>query len=163
MFSHGKRFKDTNYFITENGDVYRNGKKLKPYLGKKGYYQISLSNNNVRQTIRVHRLVAETYIPNPDNLPQVDHKDTNKLNNHYTNLEWVTNNENMLRAVNNQLFPNGEHKKTSVLSETDVIWIREKYISGHPSFGLRAMSRKYNVSSATIGKIIHYRTWKHIP
>lgn len=52
------------------------------------YYQITLSKNNIRIQYRVHRLVAEAFIPNPDNLPLINHKDENPLNNKVENLEW---------------------------------------------------------------------------
>ena len=65
----------------------RKEKILKPIYHKQ-YYQITLSKNNIRIQYRVHRLVAEAFIPNPDNLPQVNHKDENKLNNYVDNLEW---------------------------------------------------------------------------
>lgn len=55
---------------------------------KGGYYCVNLSKNNKVKTYLVHRLVAEAFISNPDNLPQVNHKDEDKTNNIYTNLEW---------------------------------------------------------------------------
>ena len=93
-----KRFRDTEYFVTENGDVYRNGKKRKTKIHKQGYIRITLTINGKQYTPLLHRLVAETYLPNPNNLREVDHLDFNKQNNHYSNLEWVTHSENMLRA-----------------------------------------------------------------
>ena len=64
-------------------------KKLKP--GKRGQYlKVTLSIDNVKHQVKVHRLVAEAFIPNPDNLPFVNHKDENKLNNCADNLEWCT-------------------------------------------------------------------------
>ena len=60
---------------------------LKTSHNHKGYQQICLTNNG-KHMAKIHRLVAETFIPNPDNLPQVNHIDKNKDNNHYSNLEW---------------------------------------------------------------------------
>lgn len=61
----------------------------KPHL-KNGYYQVNLSKSNVTKWISVHRLVALAFLPNPDSLPCVNHKDENKLNNRLDNLEWCT-------------------------------------------------------------------------
>lgn len=68
-------------------------KILKPEI-RTGYYAVNLSKNNKQKSKRIHRLVAETFIPNPDNLPQVNHKDENKLNNNVANLEWCDNTYN---------------------------------------------------------------------
>lgn len=65
---------------------------------RKGYLHIILYKNNKSKVGRIHRLVAETFIPNPENKPQVNHKDGNKLNNCVNNLEWVTNSENQKHA-----------------------------------------------------------------
>jgi hypothetical protein len=64
---------------------------MKPKHNNRGYAQISLYRNGKRHYFLLHRLVAEHFIPNPDNLPQVNHKDENKDNNHSGNLEWCTN------------------------------------------------------------------------
>lgn len=77
----------------------RDGFILKPYVNKKGYIRISLQQGKRSIKRRVHRLVAQAFIPNPYGLPQVNHKDGNKLNNSYTNLEWVTNTENRHHAM----------------------------------------------------------------
>jgi hypothetical protein len=166
MFSHGKRFKDTNYFITENGDVYRKWgdryKKLKPFINH-GYHRICLCVNNIKKKYRINRLVAECYIPNPDNKPIVNHIDSDKLNNHYSNLEWVTDRENKDHAIENGLYSKGEKNGRNILSEKQIIWIRQNYKKGDKELGSRPLSRRFNVSKGCIDGIIHYRTWKHIP
>lgn len=63
-------------------------------LNHKGYYKIPLYNNNKQKMCRVHRLVAQAFIPNPDNKSEVNHKDFNKVNNHVDNLEWTSGEEN---------------------------------------------------------------------
>ncbi len=63
---------------------------IKPNTTNKNYYFVVLCKNGIRNYCRVHRLVAETFIPNPDNLPCVNHKDENKQNNNVENLEWCT-------------------------------------------------------------------------
>lgn len=74
-------------------------KILKQRPDKKGYMRIDIKNNLGRKKYYgVHRLVAEAFIPNPDNKPQVNHKDGNKANNNADNLEWVTNGENQKHA-----------------------------------------------------------------
>lgn len=85
------------YFITKSGEIYsrrRRGflKKIRPNLGSNGYFRISLYPGNKLQSL--HRLLAETFIPNPKSRRCVNHIDGNKLNNDLINLEWVTYSEN---------------------------------------------------------------------
>ncbi len=88
-----------NYRIYNNGQIYSEKSKiyLKPSITN-GYYRICLYNNNNKQYYNIHTLVAQYFCENPDNKPIVNHQDGNKLNNHYTNLEWVTYTENTQHA-----------------------------------------------------------------
>jgi hypothetical protein len=96
------------YEINKKGDIrnIRTGKLCKPFVSEKGYLKVMLyktSRTNSKIPRRVHRLVAQVFIPNPENKPQVNHKDGNKQNNNDWNLEWVTNIENKEHAEKNNL------------------------------------------------------------
>lgn len=86
-----------NYKIDRQGNVYNSkGYRLKPETTNKGYLRVSLSDDErSHQRFSVHRLVAETYIPNPDNLPQVNHINENKTDNSVDNLKWCTQLDNL--------------------------------------------------------------------
>lgn len=79
------------YLISSEGVVFNQitGKSLKPVIGTNGYYHVTLCYG-VKEDASIHRLVAQAFVPNPDNLPCVNHKDENKLNNSVDNLEWCT-------------------------------------------------------------------------
>ena len=89
-----------NYRITSDGRVINKYDKEKVLDGcsKDGYLKVNLYNDGVGSSKRVHRLVAEAFIPNPDNKPDVNHKNGNKHDNCVDNLEWVTKSENMKHA-----------------------------------------------------------------
>lgn len=90
----------TDYLITEDGQVFSTKRKcyLKPSPNEKGYLQLVLCKEGIYKTFRIHRLVAENFIPNPENKPQVNHIDGDKSNNHISNLEWATASENVLHS-----------------------------------------------------------------
>lgn len=94
-----------NYIIYDNGDLYNKttGKMLGGSIRLSGYKQYRLSKNGEQQSFYAHRLVAEAFIPNPENLPIVNHIDGNKLNNDVTNLEWVSYSDNCKHAHENDL------------------------------------------------------------
>ena len=86
-----------NYSISEDGEIRNSkGKIIKGEISNNGYRRVSLSNNDVKhKKMSVHRLVAETYIPNPHNYPEVNHKNENKLDNNVNNLEWCSTLDNL--------------------------------------------------------------------
>jgi hypothetical protein len=153
-----KQYKDTPYYITEDGKVYRNGRELTGFITKKGYRMVAI----FRQKKYVHRLVSELYIENIENKPQVNHIDCNKLNNHYTNLEWVTNQENRNHAVLNGLQPVGEKCGQSKLTESDIKYIRDNYRPNHSQFSGVALSKKFDIGNSQISRIVNNTRWKHI-
>lgn len=93
---------EDKYTISSDGKVYsiRTGKFLKPRLSLDGYERVCLCDGPIKREYRVHRLVAEAFIDNPENLPQINHKDFNKLNNYISNLEWCTNYQNAHYSIN---------------------------------------------------------------
>lgn len=105
MFKPIKGFPD--YYISDKGEVWsaKSKKRLKQWRISHGYMRVELSNGgrHTRKQARVHRLVAEAFIPNPNNKPQVNHKNGNKSDNRSENLEWVTNAENAKHASKNGL------------------------------------------------------------
>ena len=79
-------------------------KEIKGSVDSKGYKYLDIRSQNAKlKCPKVHRLVAEAFIPNPDNLPQINHIDGNKRNNHISNLEWVSNKNNRIHAIENEL------------------------------------------------------------
>lgn len=85
-----------NYYVTEDGHIWSGwcGRYISEILTENGYRRVVLSKNNKYHNFLVHRLVAEAFIPNPENKPCVNHKDLNRENNCVENLEWVTYKEN---------------------------------------------------------------------
>ena len=102
-----------NYEIDENGKVFNieTNKELKGSIGEHGYKYYRLSHNNVKKMFYAHRLVAEYFLENPNNLPVVNHKDGNKLNNNVNNLEWVSYSQNVLHAYQSNLIKNCNKKE----------------------------------------------------
>ena len=92
------------YSITSDGRVFNNFKKqfVKPPKGKNGYLHVTLCYGN-KKDVLIHRLVAQAFVNNPDNLPVVNHKDENKLNNSAENLEWCTMKYNNNYGVSNKI------------------------------------------------------------
>lgn len=115
------------YAVTSCGKVwsYRNKKFLKPRKKNKGYLAVALCKDGTQKNYTIHRLVAEAYLPNPNNLPQVNHKDENKTHNYINNLEWISGIDNMNYGTRNERAGKAisEAKKKPVICvETGVIY-----------------------------------------
>ena len=87
---------------------------LKPATDNRGYFRCALSKNNILKTYKVHRLVAQAFIPNPNNYPQINHLDGNKKNNNAENLEWCTNSVNQIHAYSHNLNQGSRGKGTII-------------------------------------------------
>lgn len=94
-----------NYLISKDGKVYSTitNKFFNPSKTKDGYLKVALRGNGKSYYFRVHKLVAMTYLENPNNLSEINHKDFNRTNNNVDNLEWVSHNDNIeYSKINNR-------------------------------------------------------------
>ena len=144
--------------VSDDGRVrsnLRDGRILKTQLDKKGYVRVRVTIHGVKKTFKIHRLVAELYVPNPDNMPQVNHIDGDKTNNSASNLEWVSNYDNAQHAIANDLWGNvfeasrktNEARKTpiySIDSETGERRDFESVSEAERFFGTRHISDVLN-------------------
>ena len=130
---------DGTYSVSNYGEVRNNktGKLMKQNKNEKGYLRLGLRKNGKTKYMRVHRLVAQAFIPNPENKPDVNHIDFDKENNCVNNLEWVTCKEN-----NNHSF--GNRKCSNKINYKKVSNTGEKYISYYNGyFVVRIFGKKY--------------------
>ena len=132
---------DGLYEVSNIGNVrsIKKGIILKPATNKFGYQIVGLSKNGKRKEGKVHRLVAKAFIDNPDNKKQVNHKDGNKKNNSVDNLEWVTNQENVIHA-----FKTGVRKTIAIkVIETGIVYKGcgecARAINGNPADIMRCL------------------------
>lgn len=165
---------------------------MKPNTSKRfGYKRLTLTGyDGIQRIFTVHALVAKAWIPNPENLPQVNHKDTIKINCKVGNLEWCTAKYNMEHASQNGLLASGDrspmhtnpeiraygekngmytHPETRMpgekngnvkVTEEIVLAIRSDYASGH--FSYRKLVRKYPLSQTQIVRIIKRESWLYL-
>lgn len=132
------------------------GQSLKANQAKVGYYTVTLSKRCLCKMTYIHRLVATHFVQNIDNKKQVNHIDGNKLNNMYSNLEWVTNKENSIHAHKIGLTNNaGERNGQAKLSGRNVIRIRQ--LKG--KYSQMKMGEMFGVSASVIGLIHNNKLW----
>ena len=117
-----------------------------------GYRAVELCMNNNRYTVGIHRLVALTFIPNPENKPEVNHKDRNKSNNNVENLEWVTQSENVAHAYRHGVEPRPTHQDQPFQKEILDIIENKKY------FSIREASRQTGHKRDTIRRSLDLNT-----
>jgi len=126
------------------------GRAIKRGIDKKGYCRICLSSSGNCSTYKIHRLVAQAFIPNPLNLLEINHLSGNKQDNSTTNLEWSGRKENIQHAIKNNLYKHTPIK----LSNEDVQAIRNMYAAGSKSLGSNALSKMFGVSAPYIWRIV---------
>ena len=145
-----------DYTITDKGEVFHGKRPITGQPNSKGYLRVVIHSKKYF----VHRLVAQLFIPNPDNKPQVNHIDGNKLNNAVTNLEWVTNKENREHAVRNNLHAKGESCTYSKLTQEDVDYIRSRMTFRYNKGVAKELAERFNVTPEHINKIVRRDCWK---
>ena len=160
-------FKDINKFenkyqISNTGKVRnkKTGLYLKPKYNKKGYQYINLSINKYKSVKwYIHRLVGFHFIPNPENKPQINHKDGNPSNNNVENLEWCTNEENQRHAVLNNLHFQGENHKSSKFTNESILLLPKLVKIG---FNPTYINKLTGVAIQNLDKIFKGKTWRQL-
>jgi len=140
------------YMISNTGEV-KHKRTGRIMMGSKvnGYRFVNLNNdNNTKLNRLIHRLVAETFLENPENKPVVNHKDTNILNNHVDNLEWVTYKENMNTNETKQNLKIGKNSKNILQINIENGEIIDKF------YGASEVEEKTNISASLIWNICNY-------
>lgn len=155
-----------DYYITRDGELFKKGKRIKPIFHK-GYLRWILYNSKgERKNVKIHRLVAEVYIPNPENKPLVRHLNDNRFDNRVENLAWGTYEENRADALRNGKITDYKGKSNPMygkssfnnpnakLTQKDLILIEALVKQG---YGARYIYKNYfsdGVCEATISRKI---------
>lgn len=147
---------------------WRKEKYLKPRKNKssdKGYYlHVCLCNGSWQKNFKIHRLVAEAFIANPENKSDVNHKDGVKTNNIVSNLEWTTRSENCQHSCDTGLLVNvkGHEHGRQKLTEEQVRFIYLNHLKGKPraAFNANQLGREFNVNGRAILNIYRKESWK---
>lgn len=138
-------------------------KVLKYWIDTKGYPQVTLTKNGIQKKYSVHRLVAQSFIPNQEKKPCVNHIDSNRTNNKINNLEWCTYKENTAHSIKKGRFNGhlhglpGENNGRSKIKLEDVLFIRSTKMPLKQAANLLKINYKY------ASKIKTGRSWKHVP
>lgn len=152
------------YAIGDYGEVYRlkAGKGARPGIRtavSNGHYlKITLSRDNLARQFYVHHLVARAFLGPRNGSAQVNHKDGNKLNNHFLNLEYVSPQENTVHAFTLGLIRRaGEHNANAKLTQYQVAEIRESASAGVPR---KELAERFGVRRHTISQIVTGKRWR---
>jgi hypothetical protein len=155
------------YTIDRDGNIYSvwksKVKDMKTYVHRSGYRFVSLYRFGKQSTRKVARLILETFNPPPSSNLQVNHKNGIKDDDRWSNLEWVTPQENTIHARNvlkKGTDNKGEDNHWSKLTEKQVKEIRGKYKKG--IYGTYKLAKEYGVSRAAIQMIVQRKNWRHI-
>jgi len=153
-----KRYLDTRYYVSNQGDVFsmqKKGNLKKLSLVKRvGYPKVAIQYKGHRKDVNVHRLVAELFIPNPLNKRTVNHKDGIKSNNDVSNLEWATDSENQKHSYK-ELGHKGNGLKTFTYDEfVSVLQLLKEGISQ------AQVARIYGITRTSINYIVKKKSYQ---
>ena len=144
------------YAVTSCGKVwsYRSKQWLNPYPNKRGYLIVDLRDGERRKQARVHRLVAETFIPNPSGLDTVNHKDEVKTHNYVGNLEWMSNGDNVRYGTGSQRSAKSRQKPVYCI-EQDKYY--ESVTKAAEQFGVSSGGLSYALNHSGVYMGLHWR------
>ena len=152
------------YFITADGEIYRKRMPIKHpdrYLMAYASQLDEKRGKRRRQNIGVHRLVAKAWVgPAPFDGAVVRHRDGDSLHNHFTNLKWGTQAENIADAIEHGTFACGEKQYKAKLTEDNVREIKRRLRDQPQSF--RSLGKEFGVHAATISSIARGNNWRHV-
>lgn len=151
------------YEVSSTGEVYSiRGKRkaLKISKDKHGYCRVNLYKNKKAKVVFVHRVVATSFIENKENMPYVNHLNSNPCDNRVENLEWVTHQGNMDHMVKSGRTAKGEATRDAKLTNMSVLTILT--LKDHPHWSNRKLGEIFKVSKATARMARKGTTWKHI-
>ena len=146
------------------GSAKRREKIRATSLTKDGYAKVRLMHQGKDKTMRVHRLVAEAFIPNPEGKTTINHIDGNKENNRVDNLEWADRTEQMIHAYDIGLKTSivGSSNVNAKLTDDQVREIRKLYVPYSREFSTVALAKKYGVTNRVIGLIVNGKAYKNV-
>lgn len=133
-------------------------KIVAPKVTEAGYWGLTLHKEGTRSTVLVHRLVALAFIPNPLNLPEVDHEDSDPSHARKENLSWVTGLKNKQLMVTRGRSSKGQKNGRAKLTEESVRKARQRVESGE---GCKAVGQSLGVSDTAIRLAVKRVTWRH--
>lgn len=156
-----KQIENTDdYYVKRDGTVVgARGLPLTPVLTSSGYHQVTTKEGGEWKSRVVHRLVAEAFIPNPENKPEVNHINGIKTDNRVENLEWVTSKENQIHANSVLGRQVGEKHPRSKLTDEQVHEICRRLEEGERNY---TIARDFGVDETTIVNIRKGKNWTHI-
>ena len=134
----------------------------KPVVIKDGYIQVSLDKDGARKCTCLHVVVAQAFIPNPENKPMVHHRDNAPANNCVWNLNWATNSENQKHAVEFGTKKIGYENPRAVLTPEEVRFVRSHYIPKDKEYGLAAFSRRLGVGLSTLKRVVSGQSYRNV-
>ena len=137
-------------------EVFENGFPLIKSRTSSRYVRLVLCKNGKASHHSLHRLIAITFIPNPENKPCVNHINGLKKDNRIENLEWCTNDENMNHAKGLDLFKSGESNPNSKLTFEQVEYVRKNYVAGENG---KEIARILKVNISTVYRIVKGEVW----
>ena len=154
-----------NYCVTQHGEVYQKTDNeyvwVQPRMWQ-GLQVLDLFDTKNRKKIRfkIHRLIAQTFIPNPENHNEVIHIDFNKLNNHVDNLKWVPRYYSLHYTKHQNHNATGENHGNAKIREEQVIFIRENFYQ--MGISQKAMGQMFGINQQAISNILRHKTWNKI-